>query len=98
MEVGIGETSRIISDFLVSRFVKNESGTAECPFCGHIMYRHKIAKESIDILSLCEQCKAPCFGVISLQKKPSTQRPIMIPDKVEHIGAPIDTRNNALMS
>jgi poly-beta-hydroxyalkanoate depolymerase len=90
--------SKIITDFLVSRFVKNESGTAECPFCGHVMHRHKIANESINILSLCEQCKAPCFGIISLQKTPIDQRTIVVPKKEEHIGAPIDTRNTTLTS
>lgn len=82
--------SNIISNFLVSRFVKSDVGAQECPFCGHVMYRHKISKGSTDILSLCEQCKVPCFEVISLQKRLGDQRTTMDYKKKEHVGAPED--------
>lgn len=55
--------------YLVSEILKkHDLKTAECPFCEHVMRRHKIIPDfERKIVSKCEQCKAPCFEIASLQ-------------------------------
>jgi hypothetical protein len=81
--------SKIISGFLATYFDKNDEGLAECPFCGHFMNRHKIVKDAADLLSLCAQCKTPCFGVASLQKRPANREMKIAPTEENRGGAPV---------
>ena len=64
----------IVSYLIDESFDKNDRKMAECPFCGHVMHRHKIVTElGRKIVSLCQQCKAPCFEITSLQKVTNDQ-------------------------